>query len=142
MTRPPSLADRQRAVDDFNRRHAIGDPLWACTGPIGENPRPVTLRSAAELLSGHTPVAWVNGVSGCVALTHLTPRDPDESDAETCIACEKRLEVGQRVMLDQSGGYIHADCCGPEREGYVNADGEPLGPNDPIPTGFIWEGDQ
>lgn len=72
--RPPSLAQMQEAVDAFNAVHKVGDPLWAYRGPHGENPIAVTLRAPAEILSGHTPVAWVNGATGCIALTHLKPR--------------------------------------------------------------------
>ncbi len=75
MSRPPSLAEREKAVRHFNERYSIGDPFWAYRGLIGDNPIEVTLRSKAELLSGHTPVAWVNGTSGCIALTHLRPRE-------------------------------------------------------------------
>ncbi len=77
MTHPPSQAERQRAVTDFNARYTIGDAFWAYTGLRGENPIACTLRTPAELLSGHTPVAWLNGVSGCIALTHLEPRQPE-----------------------------------------------------------------
>lgn len=83
MSRPPSPAERQRAVDAFNRRHAVGDAFWAYRGLRGENPIPVTLRTPAELLSGHTPVAWVDGTSGCIALTHLEPRDAATGQQET-----------------------------------------------------------
>jgi len=64
------------------------------------------------------------------------------SDGLNCIACLKPLAWGDRYYSDQSGGFIHADCCGPERESYVNGDGEPLGPNDPIPEPSIWEADR
>lgn len=74
MTGLPSLAERQRVVDAFNRRYAIGAAFWAFRGAIGENPVEVTLRAPAELLSGHTPVAWLDGTSGCIALTHLRAR--------------------------------------------------------------------
>lgn len=73
MPRPPSAAERQRQVDQFNSRHKPGDAFVAYRGPIGENPIPCTLRAPAELLGGHTPVAWLDGVSGCIALTHLSP---------------------------------------------------------------------
>ena len=80
----PSLRDRQRAVADFNARHKVGDPFWAYKGLKGENPIACTLRAPAELLSGHTPVAWLDGVSGCIALTHLEPRSIDDQvDDET-----------------------------------------------------------
>lgn len=60
-------------------------------------------------------------------------------DGLRCIACLKHFQEGDAYYADESGGFIHADCCGPEREGYVNADGEPLGPSDPIPEPSIWE---
>lgn len=64
----------------------------------------------------------------------------DDDFIETCLACAKAFEPDDRVLFDVSGSYIHADCCGPERESYVKdvETGEPLGPNDPIPTGFRW----
>lgn len=76
MSQPPSLADRKRDVARFNARFSVGDPFWAYRGLRGVNPIAVTLRTPAELLSGHTPVAWVDGTSGCIALTHLEPRQP------------------------------------------------------------------
>lgn len=75
MSKPPSMAERKRAVDQFNARYSIGDAFWAYRGARGENPTAITLRAPAELLSGHTPVAWLNGTSGCIALTHLEPRN-------------------------------------------------------------------
>lgn len=59
-------------------------------------------------------------------------------DAESCIACAVVIVDDDMVLPDASGGWIHAACCGPERESYVDADGEPLGPDDPIPTGTRW----
>lgn len=65
-------------------------------------------------------------------VTPLAPVNPDEPEA--CIACNEDLVADDMVLIDESGGYIHTSCCGPEREGYTN-NGEPLRPNDPIPTG-------
>lgn len=62
----------------------------------------------------------------------------DDDDVETCIACEVAFKEGDRVLSDVSGGALHAACCGPERESYTNGDGGPLGPDDPIPEGYIW----
>lgn len=67
---------------------------------------------------------------------HVTP---PLDDLERCIACSKPMEPGDRWLPDVSGGPIHFDCCGPERESFVNADGEPLSPGDPLPTPMIWE---
>jgi hypothetical protein len=71
------MAARRKAVADFNQRYSVGAPFWAYRSLIGENPIAVTLRTPAELLGGHTPVAWVDGTSGCIALTHLKPRAVD-----------------------------------------------------------------
>ena len=53
--------------------------------------------------------------------------------SETCFACEIAFVAGDKYFSDVSGGFLHADCCGPERESYVNAAGEPLGPDGAIP---------
>jgi len=77
VNRPRSPRQRQQAVDEFNARYSIGAPFWAYKGLRGENPIACTLRAPAEMLGGHTPVAWLDGVSGCIALTHLEPRQPE-----------------------------------------------------------------
>lgn len=74
MTDAPTPRQLQKAVSDFNARYAVGAPFVAYRGVRGANPIECTLRAPAELLSGHTPVAWLDGVSGCIALTHLDPR--------------------------------------------------------------------
>lgn len=58
-------------------------------------------------------------------------------DAQACLACDVGISDGDLVHSDVSGGLIHAACCGPEREGYVGADGGPLKPDEPIPE--PWE---
>lgn len=57
---------------------------------------------------------------------------------ESCIACDVPLIDGELVYSDASGGFIHAACCGPEREGYTNADGEPLKDGEPTPAPWKW----
>lgn len=66
------------------------------------------------------------------------PRHDREEFVERCIACAVPLNDGDLVLSDESGGCIHAACCGPERESYANGDGEPLGPDDPIPEPWPW----
>lgn len=62
-----------------------------------------------------------------------------DDDAECCIVCEEPLEDGDMVYWENNDtGHIHAACCGPERESYVNADGEPLKDGEPIPAPFAW----
>lgn len=63
-------------------------------------------------------------------------REPVEE--EPCFVCRVPFKPGDRFYFDLSGGCLHAECCGPERESY-HIDGEPLGPEDPIPEPEIWE---
>lgn len=64
---------------------------------------------------------------------------PDEVDSsDACMACLVPFQDGDLVLNDAGGGALHAACCGPERESYTNGNGDPLGPDDPIPTGYRW----
>ncbi len=62
----------------------------------------------------------------------------DGNDDDVCIACNIALKNGDKFYLDVDGGYLHAACAGPEREGYVGADGKPLKDGDPIPEPKTW----
>lgn len=63
----------------------------------------------------------------------------DQDFVERCIACNEVLKEGDDVYNDVSGGIIHAECCGPDRECYVNLDdGSPIGPDEPIPQPWKW----
>lgn len=67
----------------------------------------------------------------------LGPADGPDEDRDLCIACNVALKEGDEYYPDESGGSLHAKCCGPERECYT-LDGEPLKDGDPIPTPYIW----
>lgn len=69
--------ENRRAVDEFNRTTPVGSPVRYWTGARTGEGRVSVTRSTAQILSGHTPVVWVDGHSGCIALTHV--------DAETAI---------------------------------------------------------
>lgn len=63
----------------------------------------------------------------------------DPAEVEACIACDVALKEGDPVYPDVGGGYLHAACCGPERECYVNPEtGKPIGPDEPIPEPMKW----
>ena len=71
-----------------------------------------------------------------------TPSDQKaDDDVERCFVCDIPFKAGDRVLDDVSGGTGHLACFGPEREGYVKDldTGEPLGPDDPTPAGYVWE---
>lgn len=60
-----------KAVDEFNNRFPAGSLVTYWTGAReGAGSKAIT-RSPAELLSGHTAVVWLDGVRGCVALSHV-----------------------------------------------------------------------
>jgi hypothetical protein len=56
-------------------------------------------------------------------------------DASFCIVCTEQLAEGDAYYPAVSGGFLHAACCGPERECYVN-----LETGEAIPTPEIWSG--
>lgn len=66
---------------------------------------------------------------------------PYDEDGGHCLACRRWFKADDMVLPDVSGEWLHAACCGPERESYVKdvGSGEPLGPDDPIPTGIRWD---
>lgn len=64
--------------------------------------------------------------------------DPGEL---ACGICALGFIEGDPCLNDVELGPVHAACCGPERESYVGADGEPLKAGEPIPTPWIWSAD-
>lgn len=62
----------------------------------------------------------------------------DDLEVICCMACAKQLVEGDKVYNEKEGGYIHADCCGPERESYYGEDEQPLKDGEPIPDPWIW----
>ena len=61
----------QKLVDQWNAKHPTGTPVRYWTMVREGAGRTSTTRSVAELLSGHTAVVWLAGVSGCVSLSHV-----------------------------------------------------------------------
>ena len=59
-------------------------------------------------------------------------------DDSKCIACDITFKPGDKYYPDANGGFLHAACAGPEREGYTRADGEPLKDGEPIPEPSTW----
>ncbi len=58
-------------VEAFNARHKVGDTILVWPGVREGEPVPVQIRFEAQILSGHTPVVYVTGGHGCIALTHV-----------------------------------------------------------------------
>jgi hypothetical protein len=72
MTIKATAADR-RAVARFNLDHPVGTPVRYWPGFREGDGKVSSTRTPAELLSGHTPVVWVEDVASCIALTHIQP---------------------------------------------------------------------
>lgn len=94
--------------------------------------------------------AWADeAFKGARVVKHRSTRDAmrrvaaailkaaDESD-DACGICLKPLKAGDPCLNDADRGAVHADCCGPEREAYVGADGQPLKDGEPLPTPFLY----
>jgi hypothetical protein len=95
----------------------------------------VKLTGVTLIMSGERGICATVGTESFF-LQAVNPADRPPA----CIACNIAFVDDDLVHTDESGCFIHASCCGPERESYVKAGGEPLGPEDPIPTPFRWGG--
>ncbi|OUC54730.1 hypothetical protein CA262_07565 [Sphingobium sp. GW456-12-10-14-TSB1] len=63
--------EAQRHVDRWNERYPVGQAVTVRR----DNGATITTktRSPAELLSGHSAVVWLDGISGCYLLNRVTP---------------------------------------------------------------------
>ena len=68
----PSISSLQAQCDAFNAAHPIGTAVMLKKDFV---PQPIktTTRGPAQVLSGHTAVIWLEGVTGCYALDCVTP---------------------------------------------------------------------
>lgn len=69
--RPPSVAQLQAACDKFNATNQVGAAVTVRLD--GGEMRETTTASEAQVLSGHSAVIWLAGVSGCYLLDRVTP---------------------------------------------------------------------
>jgi len=69
---------KQQQVEAWNREHPIGSKVLV-TRDNGETWE-TTVRIEAQLLGGHSPVAWIDGFSGCYAISRLTAVPADAMD--------------------------------------------------------------
>lgn len=73
MKRPvrQSLAKMQAQCAAFNDRHPVGSTIRVWPGAIEGEPIAVQIHYPAAVLGSHTPVVYVTGGQGCIALTHV-----------------------------------------------------------------------
>lgn len=59
----------QSKVDAFNERNPVGSSVTVVKD-LGEKVE-TEVKYPAQILSGHTPVVWLKGISGCYALDRV-----------------------------------------------------------------------
>ena len=71
--RPPTFEQLTAECSRWNAAHRVGTPVNVKM----DNGATVqtTTRSEASILSGHTAVIWLEGISGCYLLSRVTPRE-------------------------------------------------------------------
>ncbi len=79
--RRPTRAQLEKQCANFNARYPVGTRVT-----VGRDAGDVEItatRSKAEVLSGHSAVIWLDGISGCYLLDRITPvANPQASRAE------------------------------------------------------------
>lgn len=71
-------AQMQWLVDDFNAKYPVGTPVLL-KKDFGDEVK-TTVRHAAYILSGHSAVAFFEGVSGCYCIDGRVRPVPGKSD--------------------------------------------------------------
>lgn len=77
-------ANSQAAVDRWNRAHPVGTRVTV-RKDSGEVVETVT-RTEASVLSGHTAVIWLEGISGCYLLDRVTAIASERAGKPSCAA--------------------------------------------------------
>jgi hypothetical protein len=88
----PSLEQLQAACDRFNGKSRVGGRVRVQLDS-GEVRETITT-SEAQVLSGHTPVVWLEGVRGCYALDSITILD----DGNTPLTMDQRANEANKVI--------------------------------------------
>jgi len=82
--RKPDLRKLRAECARFNAKCPVGGAV-ICDMDGGERRETVTV-SEAQVLSGHTAVVWMAGISGCYLLSRVTPISPGAADTDGGVA--------------------------------------------------------
>lgn len=110
MKRPDAKA-LQAQCDAFNAVHPVCAPVTV-RRDCGELVDTVT-RSTAEVLSGHTAVVWLQGISGCYLLDRVTPRAVALAAAATLAACAPASDPVRTACERHEPVWRTAGCAAP-----------------------------
>ena len=67
-----TTAALQAQCDQFNQTHPVGTAVTVQLD-FRDEPFTTVTRSTAQVLSGHSAVIWLEGVTGCYLLDRVTP---------------------------------------------------------------------
>lgn len=127
--RKPDLAALQAECDAFNAACRVGGPV-AVKLDGTEKPFITSTRSEAQILSGHSAVVWMDGVSGCYNLSHVTPI-PEQHEAWAVYADNGNVRMWSR---DRAAVERLAKECGKPMVPYIpEPEGQRLVPRLPTP---------
>lgn len=87
-----SKARLQGQCNEWNNRNPIGRSVVLKLDGSDE-PIETKTRSAAVVLSGHSPVIWLEGISGCYLLTHVRAFRNDNEKQEAIADLKRKLVV-------------------------------------------------
>ena len=60
---------KEQQVEAFNLEHPVGSPVTVRMD--GGGILDTAVKHPAQVLGGHTPVVWLDGISGCYALSRV-----------------------------------------------------------------------
>lgn len=131
--RAPSRDELQSQCDAFNAACEVGGRV-AVKIDGTEKPLITTTRSEAQILSGHSAVVWMDGVSGCYNLTHVTPI-PDKKAAWAVFADNGNVRIWsyRREVVE----HIAAGCGKPVVP-YTPPESEVWTATPPTEQGWYW----
>ncbi|KAA0910636.1 hypothetical protein [Pusillimonas sp. ANT_WB101] len=76
--RKPNIKQLQAECDAFNAKCMVGGQVAVKLDFVDESKITTTI-SEAQILSGHSAVVWMKGISGCYLLSHVTPLQQGQS---------------------------------------------------------------
>lgn len=91
--RKPNIKKLQEECDKFNALHSIGSDVFVMLDGVDEPFRTKT-RSAAQILSGHSAVIWLDNVCGCYLLDRVSAA---QTTAHTDTPMKYPLLPGQSI---------------------------------------------
>lgn len=93
---------KAQQVESWNYEHPIGSKV-VVTRDNGETLE-TTVKHEAQLLGGHSPVAWVHGISGCYDIGRITSYGGLQANAEGL--SDEDLNGAAQAMQDERNALL------------------------------------